>query len=566
MRTLRDASLLAEHQLRAVEDLVPLLDRYGGAILADEPGLGKSFVAAEVARREAARGAVIEAVVPASLVDQWRETFRRFRVAAEVMTHVGLLRAEEPPAARRLLIADEAHAFRNPGTQRYAALARRSAGARLLLVTATPVCNSARDLEALLRLAVCDDALMKLGVPSIDLAFATRDRGALGAVVSELVIRRDRSVLPPPLAFGDLDRRVIRTPPAGEEVLRRIAALRFPLAGGEELVRDFLLRRLESSEAALLESLRRQRRFYERALECLAAGRALPKREYRRAFAHEEDAPSFQTILFWELFVGEERHADAGEIRLAMKSIEELREVVERLPREKERVLLGLCSTISEPVLLFTGWTATARALAAVLQRVRRTVLVTGRERSNAASIEAFRRGAADILVSTDLGAEGLNLQRAGAVIHYDLPWNPVRIDQRNGRAHRIGQRRESVRAIYFLPDRHRGAVLQKIVAKNRTRRRLLGAAAGSRVEPCHPPTLRPRVAAGSAVVSFAAAAARAGWRVPAPLERRQRAGLELLLGELGGGPLDERGIGRIERWLALEPWAASRDCRFRHL
>src|SRR5438270_2922424 len=51
------------------------------------------------------------------------------------------------------------------------------------------------------------------------------------------------------------------------------------------------------------------------------------------------------------------------------------------------------------------------------------------------------------VLVSTDAGGEGINLQFAHVVINYDLPWNPMRLEQRIGRVDRIGQKR-GVRAI----------------------------------------------------------------------------------------------------------------------
>jgi superfamily II DNA or RNA helicase len=558
---LRDASPLAEHQLAAAERLDVLLERYGGALLADEPGLGKSFVAAEVARRAWSRGRGVEAIVPASLVPQWEETFRRFGVRGEVITHASLLgRSEERGPA--LMIVDEAHAFRNPATQRYAALARRSAGAALLLVTATPVCNTAADLEALLRLIAADDALMLRGVPSIDAAFERRDRELIAVIASELLIRRDRSVLPPALAFGDLDRRVIWSRNGNDEVDRQIAAMEFPLVSGAPLVRDFLQRRLESSEAALLESLRRQRRFYERALECLAAGRALPKREYRRAFAHEEDAAAFQTILFWDLFVDQSAGADGRELEAAVARIDELRAAVEALPRRKERRLVELCAATPEPMLIFTGWTVTARAIETALRSLRRCALVTGRERTNAAAIEAFRRGVADVLISTDVGAEGLNLQRAGVVVHYDLPWNPVKVDQRNGRAHRIGQSRSLVRAVYFLTESHRDEVLQRVTAKNRVRRRLLRHAPAAEAPPWIS-TARPRIAAGAAVIAFAAAVERGGWRVPEALLRRHKAGIELILHEMASAPITTAALRELESLLSAEPWARSRECRF---
>src|SRR5436190_1768775 len=106
---------LAPHQLEAVTRILALLDRYGGAILADDVGLGKSFVAAAVAVQMKARRSAVEVIVPASLVAQWRDTLREFAVEARTITHDSLigdrfvaggerrhrLRAGDPPGARR---------------------------------------------------------------------------------------------------------------------------------------------------------------------------------------------------------------------------------------------------------------------------------------------------------------------------------------------------------------------------------------------------------------------------------------------------------------------------------
>src|SRR5699024_3094844 len=128
---------------------------------------------------------------------------------------------------------------------------------------------------------------------------AMRDQETLERVVAALVIRRQRDVLPPGLQFGGLRREVVRHPVPELPQLERLA---FPLVGSAPLLRRFLRRRLESSEAALIESVTRQRRFYERALSAISAGRTLPKRDYRKAFAHEEDRDAFQDVLFWEFF------------------------------------------------------------------------------------------------------------------------------------------------------------------------------------------------------------------------------------------------------------------------
>lgn len=59
-----------------------------------------------------------------------------------------------------------------------------------------------------------------------------------------------------------------------------------------------------------------------------------------------------------------------------------------------------------------------------------------------------FREGEAELLVCTDAAAEGLNFQFCGAMVNYDMPWNPMRVEQRIGRIDRLGQRHERIRIV----------------------------------------------------------------------------------------------------------------------
>ncbi len=59
-----------------------------------------------------------------------------------------------------------------------------------------------------------------------------------------------------------------------------------------------------------------------------------------------------------------------------------------------------------------------------------------------------FKDGRAEVLVCTDAAAEGLNFQFCGALINYDMPWNPMRVEQRIGRIDRLGQRFSAIRII----------------------------------------------------------------------------------------------------------------------
>ena len=62
-----------------------------------------------------------------------------------------------------------------------------------------------------------------------------------------------------------------------------------------------------------------------------------------------------------------------------------------------------------------------------------------------------FRDGKAEVMVCTEAAAEGLNFQFCGALINYDMPWNPMRVEQRIGRIDRLGQRFEKIRIVNLL-------------------------------------------------------------------------------------------------------------------
>ncbi|MCS7003206.1 MAG: DEAD/DEAH box helicase, partial [Dehalococcoidia bacterium] len=80
---------------------------------------------------------------------------------------------------------------------------------------------------------------------------------------------------------------------------------------------------------------------------------------------------------------------------------------------------------------------------------------------------EALATGKLAVLICTDAASEGLNLQAAGALINYDLPWNPSKVEQRIGRIDRIGQQYDTVRIVnLFLKD----SVDERIYTKLRER------------------------------------------------------------------------------------------------
>lgn len=113
-----------------------------------------------------------------------------------------------------------------------------------------------------------------------------------------------------------------------------------------------------------------------------------------------------------------------------------LLELLEQSPYAGQTVLFNGSNTDAGAQKIYAAW----------LQRHAGTDRITGSRTADtrAALVEHFR-DAAKIMIATEAGAEGINLQFCSLVINYDLPWNPQRIEQRIGRCHRYGQKHDVV-------------------------------------------------------------------------------------------------------------------------
>ncbi len=81
----------------------------------------------------------------------------------------------------------------------------------------------------------------------------------------------------------------------------------------------------------------------------------------------------------------------------------------------------------------------------------------------------------AQVLVATEAAGEGINLQFCWTMINYDIPWNPVRLEQRVGRIHRYGQERDCMIVNFVAENTREGRVLQKLLDRLREIRKELG-------------------------------------------------------------------------------------------
>ncbi|WP_047522768.1 helicase-related protein [Microbacterium sp. ZOR0019] len=178
---------LTRFQADGVKRMRRLLDEIGGVLVADEVGLGKTFLALEViaAATEQQRQRVLVATPAALKASVWDPVLERYDISRRVSVHsyeeirsrmdpehpehLGFYERAEDAA---LVIVDEAHNLRNAGAARSEALDRIILAGRhpkkVVLLTATPVNNSLIDLETLVKYFIRDDArFASIGIPSI---------------------------------------------------------------------------------------------------------------------------------------------------------------------------------------------------------------------------------------------------------------------------------------------------------------------------------------------------------------------------------------------------------------
>ena len=412
-----------QHQMDAC---LRVLRHMGGrALLADEVGLGKTIEAGIILKECVIRGLVKRALVlvPASLTVQWKEELEvkfslpfaiydrkrgleesPFVICSLDTAKTAVNRARISGYGFDMVIVDEAHRLRNQRTLGWK-FANHLAAKFLLLLTATPVQNELRELFNLVTLLRPGS----LGTySSFRRAFTERgdkrlpkNTGELRTLLSEVMVRTNRSS----------------------------TDIYFPKRNVETVDFD-----LTQPERDLYDSVT----------------------DFVHKVAWEEREEVFRrwhfTLLALQRGIGSSTYAALRTLEnIKDKSIySDYRRDLSKLHRKASAVrknaklagLVEILSKLDERVIVFTQFKTTLNYLARELTRrgVKASCFhgdLTTAEKERA--VDKFRRGVR-VLLSTEAGGEGRNLQFCRVVVNYDLPWNPMRIEQRIGRVHRLGQ------------------------------------------------------------------------------------------------------------------------------
>ena len=448
---------LHPHQVSATQRIEAAMEEFGGALLCDEVGMGKTFVALAIANRF--RKCVV--VAPAVLRDMWSQQSAIADVPVTFVSFEQLSRGRLPSDRFDLVVIDEAHHARNPMTRRYAELSRIVMRSRVLLLSATPIHNTSRDLTALLALF--------LGSRSVSLSRAE---------IARCIIRREvetaglKFQIPETRALQWLEIADNRRIPEALMALPPPSPVRDGGLGGVLIARS-LVRQWCSSDAALEAALRRR---LGRSLALIAALESghYPSEAELAAWTIADNSVQLAFPSFVASPIGE----TAELLEVLRRHQHALRQVLRSMKNEtsrdleRSRLLTGIRRDhVGIPVVAFSQYAETVNAMFRELRHepgiavlTARGARVAGGSLTRREAISRFAPRASgvrapreaeriDLLLATDLLSEGVNLQDAGVIVHLDLPWTAARMEQRLGRVVRLGSQRTRVFAYGIRPS-----------------------------------------------------------------------------------------------------------------
>ena len=534
-----------QYQQQAIVSAKKILEAFHGVFLADVVGLGKTYISAMLAQQLGGGKLVI---CPPVLVDYWKDTFFEFGVKKYEIESIGKLDRilESEIDKYDTIFVDEAHRFRNEYTQGFEKLTEICYGKKVVLVSATPLNNTFKDIFSQIKLFQSPKRSTIPGVVNLEKFFNKwmtklkkykksdpeyADIIKKGAeeirekILKYIMVRRTRSEIKNYFS-KDMEEQGLFFPEVSDPVrlvyrfdsnleavfsqtiglLKKFSYSRYmPLVYVNRQLTDFelqaqrnvggfmkgiLIKRLESSFYAFKRSVSRFVKSYEDFIEMFKSGRVLISKiinvydlideddeEKIQKLIEEEKVEEYQSSEFTHDF----EQALENDLKL-LKIIQILWEPIEDDPKlrkfikelenggklYKKKILIfsesletgeylfrNLKEKFGGQVLFFSSQGGLVEDERLVKTEARKKITNNYDPRAREPEDEI------NILISTDVLAEGVNLHRSYSIINYDLPWNPTRVLQRVGRVNRVGTENEEVHIYNFFPtdesDEHLG-------------------------------------------------------------------------------------------------------------
>jgi SNF2 family DNA or RNA helicase len=408
------------HQLEVARQVVENMN--GKAILADEVGLGKTIEAGLILKEYMIRGLVkkVLILVPASLVTQWAfELNTKFFIPAMtqrksyIWEQADVVVSSIDTAKRSphreiifkqdydLIIIDEAHKLKNNKTKNYE-FVQSLKKKFCLLLTATPIQNRIEEIFNLV-------SLLKPGHLGNESAFyekykrdsrSLNDDEHLKELVNKVMIRNRRS-------------------DTGIEWTKR------------------------QVETIAIEFTKEERDLYDSVTDLRNEGDWLGSSQFS-VMTLQREACSSREAVFYTLKNMLQRKENPtkqfeDQIMYLIKKVEAV------TTNSKGKKALELIQQIDDKVIIFTEYRATQLYLQWFLKQhgISSVPFRGGFKRGKKDWMRELFQKNVQVLIATEAGGEGINLQFCNHIINFDLPWNPMRLEQRIGRIHRLGQEKD---------------------------------------------------------------------------------------------------------------------------
>lgn len=409
-----------------------------GVILCDEGSLGKSYEAMLVAVQKWYEGAKVAIVVTTPLLIQWQRLIEdKFTVPLDelhLMTYDDAVANADSLAAFNVVVFDEAHCLRNYETQRAVTLKSATASAFKILLTATPMQNSIMDLYGLIHFI-------------------------------------DETVLPDPDEFY---RRYYRKPENYHELSDLVSKFCFRTTRAQVEHYTKIPRRIPITVE--YEMSAQESKLYGLVEKYLSRENkaAFPEMDEHRLSLRMHRSLSSSTAALVKLLIGVENRLEPGEERDEIAAMLALARSIAKDAKAAAliRVLKAAFPEIrklgaNKKALIFTESRDTQKYIAEYLTTSGFDVLTYNGDKTREYEIIDKFQTEAQILVTTDIAAEGFNLEFCSLVVNYDLPYNALEIEQRINRCHRQGQENDVI-VLSFLDKANYGDVRTLEIARKR--------------------------------------------------------------------------------------------------
>ncbi|WML47541.1 SNF2-related protein [Neobacillus sp. PS3-34] len=440
------------HQLETAKQVIE--NMHGKAILADEVGLGKTIEAGLILKEYMIRGLVkkVLILVPASLVTQWAiELNSKFFIPAVtqrksyVWDQCDVVVSSIDTAKRNphrdiiykqnydLIIIDEAHKLKNNKTKNYE-FVQSLKKKFCLLLTATPIQNRIEEIFNLV-------SLLKPGHLGSETAFYEKYKK---------------------------DARTLQDDEHLKEIVNKVMIRNRRADTGIEWTK----RHVETIPITFSAS---ERELYEAIMDLKGDGNWVQTSAFS-VMTLQREACSSREAVFYTLKNMLQRKENPSpdyeqQIQLLISKVEAVQQ------NSKAKKALELIQSINDKVIIFTEYRATQLYLQWYLKQhgISSVPFRGGFKRGKKDWMRELFQKHAQVLIATEAGGEGINLQFCNHIINFDLPWNPMRLEQRIGRIHRLGQEKDVMIYNFAIRDTVEEHVLKLLYEKIQLFEKVIG-------------------------------------------------------------------------------------------